>query len=269
MKLLQPTMDLVSQVFTHRRIVLVLALQQLQDRFTGTVGGLFWAVLHPLVLLSVFWVVFALGFKIQEPTGIPFVLTLFCGLIPWMTFNEALSGSVNSVTSRAYMVKKIAFPTEILPVTCLVSSLITHGILLLMLYAMLGWYDRWPGLTSLFFLYYLFAMCFFIAGFSWLLAGLNVFHRDIGQGLSMFLNIWFWGTPIVWSLGMLPAGFRPYVELNPLTYVVEGYRGVFLSPLPLSINFGETAYFWILSSCLFLLGSSIFRWLKPNFADVL
>lgn len=262
-------LDMLHQIYNHRRTIWALALRQVQDRYAGTLGGAVWAILHPLLLLMLFWVVFAQGFKMQGAEGMPFVLVLFCGLIPWMTFNEALTGSVNSVIGHAHLVKKIAFPTEVLPAVYLVAALITHAVLLIVLCVVLGWYGLMPGLKALLFFYYLGAMCVFVVGLSWLLAALNVFHRDIGQAMVIVLNMWFWATPIVWQIGMLPVSFRPYMELNPLNYVIEGYREAFLGIGPIRVDFGTTAFFWLIAVGVLLLGATVFRRLKPNFAEVL
>jgi lipopolysaccharide transport system permease protein/teichoic acid transport system permease protein len=87
--------------------------------------------------------------------------------------------------------------------------------------------------------------------------------------MVIVLNMWFWATPIVWQIGMLPVSFRPYMELNPLNYVIEGYREAFLGVGPIRVDFGTTAYFWLVAVGLLLLGATVFRRLKPNFAEVL
>jgi ABC-type polysaccharide/polyol phosphate export permease len=81
--------------------------------------------------------------------------------------------------------------------------------------------------------------------------------------------MWFWATPIVWQTSMLPASMRPYLQLNPLNYVVEGYRAAFLGAGPINVDMGATVYFWLITVAAFLLGSGVFRRLKPNFAEVL
>ena len=128
---------MLRQLVQHRRTVWLLAVRNMRDRYTGTFGGVVWAVLNPLLLLLVFWFVFGVGLRMGASGGTPFLLVLFCGLIPWMTFSEILNGAAASITGRAYLVKKIAFPLEILPFTHVVTALFTHGVLLIILGVML------------------------------------------------------------------------------------------------------------------------------------
>ena len=260
---------MLRQFVQHRRTVWLLAVRNVRDRYTGTLGGMLWAILNPLLLLLVFWVVFGVGLRLQAGGGQPFVLVLFCGLIPWMTFNETLSSGAASITGRAYLVKKIAFPLEILPFTHLVAALFTHGVLLLILAVMLAGYRVVPGTGLLLLPYYLLAMCALAAGLSLLLAATAVFYRDILQGLGVVLNIWFWVTPIVWPPEMLSEGLKPLLDYNPLNYVISGYRDAFLSSALVMPDLSATIYFWALVFVLWFVGATVFMRLKPAFADVL
>lgn len=258
-----------QQIRRHYRTIWILALQVVRERYTGTMGGALWSIVHPLLLLLIFWVVFDQGFKMGATAGRPFILVLFCGLIPWMAFNEGLLGAATAITGRAYLVKKIAFPTEILPLTHLVAALLTHAVMVVVLFGMFAWYGKWPRTGLILFPYYLFAMCCFATGLSLLLAAVNVFHRDVSQGLAIVMNIWFWATPIVWPLDLLPPRFAPLLDYNPMNYVISGYRSSFLEPSLVLPGAGLTLYFWALTAGLWMLGGTVFRRLKPNFADVL
>lgn len=260
---------MLRQLFLHRRTLWLLAVRNVKDRYTGTLGGMVWAVLNPLLQLLVFWVVFGVGLRMQTEVGQPFVLVLFCGLIPWMTFSETLNSAAASITGRAYLVKKIAFPLEILPLTHLVAALFTHCVLLVILAATLVLYQIFPGAGLALLPYYLLAMCALAAGLSFLLAAAAVFYRDVLQGLGVTLNIWFWITPIVWPPAMLSGKLKPLLDFNPFNYVVSGYRdslllSEFTMPDPVL-----TLYFWTVVAILWIAGTGIFMRLKPSFADVL
>lgn len=258
-----------QQLFLHRRTLWLLAVRNVKDRYTGTLGGMVWAILNPLLQLLVFWVVFGIGLRMQTEVGQPFVLVLFCGLIPWMTFNETLNSAAASITGRAYLVKKIAFPLEILPLTHLVAALFTHGVLLVILAAMLVGYRIFPGAGLMLLPYYLLAMCALAAGLSFLLAATAVFYRDVLQGLGVTLNIWFWLTPIVWPPTMLSEKYRHLLDFNPFNYVVSGYRDSLLSAQLTMPDLMPTLYFWAVVAILWMVGAGIFMRLKPSFADVL
>jgi len=244
-------------------------MQQVRRRYLGTWGGALWVILHPLLLLLVFWVVFSQGFRIQVTSGQAFILVLFCGLIPWTTFAEAVAGSVNAITGHSYLIKKIAFPAEVLPLTYIVAALVTLAVMLVVLIGMLAWYRVWPGVGLLLFPYYLLALCCLAAGFSVLLSAANVFYRDVSQGLTVLINVWFWATPIVWPAEMLPPAFAPLLDYNPMNYVISGFRDAFLQPELIMPAVRPTIFFWTLTAGLWLLGARVFERLKPNFVDVL
>lgn len=258
-----------QHIFQHRRTLWLLAGRNVKDRYTGTLGGMLWAVLNPLLLLTVFWVVFGVGLRMQSESGQPFVLLLFCGLIPWMAFSDTLSSAAASITGRAYLVKKIAFPLEILPLTHLLSALFTHALLLIVLGIMLLFYGVRPGGGLLLLPYYLLAMCGLAAGLSFLLAAAAVFYRDVLQALGVLLNIWFWITPIVWPPTMLSSSLQPLLDYNPLNYIVSGYRDSLLSTQLVLPDLGSSLYFWAIVGGLWVSGTGVFLRLKSMFADVL
>jgi lipopolysaccharide transport system permease protein/teichoic acid transport system permease protein len=260
---------MLGQLVQHRRIVWLLALRNIQDRYTGTLGGALWAILNPLLQLLVFWFVFGVGLRMQSDAGQPFVLFLFCGLIPWMTFNEILTSSASCITSRAYLVKKIAFPMEVLPSTHLIAALFTHCIMLVILGVMLIAYEALPGMGLLLLPYYLFALCALAAGLSMLLAAAAVFFRDVLQGLGVVLNIWFWVTPIVWPPTMAARSLQPLLDYNPAYYVVAGFRDSLLSQSLVLPDPVQSVYFWAVVVVLWIAGVVVFTRLKPSFADVL
>jgi lipopolysaccharide transport system permease protein/teichoic acid transport system permease protein len=118
-------------------------------------------------------------------------------------------------------------------------------------------------------LYYYAAMCTFVLGLGWALSALNVFSRDISQGVTAILNLWFWLTPIAWVSNLIPARYAWIVERNPMYFVVDGYRNVVLYAGGLFDNAVGHLYFWSIAIGCFMLGYAVFRRLKPDFPDVL
>jgi len=109
----------------------------------------------------------------------------------------------------------------------------------------------------------------FAASLSVLFSAVNVFYRDVSQGLAIIINVWFWATPIVWPAEMLPSRFAPMLDFNPMYYIVTGYRNVFLTPDIVLPDLRLTVFFWALTIGLWIVGSNVFQRLKPSFADVL
>jgi lipopolysaccharide transport system permease protein/teichoic acid transport system permease protein len=126
-----------------------------------------------------------------------------------------------------------------------------------------------PSLYWLQALYYLVAVLFLVLGLSWLLSSLGVFVKDIAHVIAIFLRFGFWLTPIFWNIDMIPERFQIYLKINPIFYIVQGYRESFIYKVPFWEHPVYAVYFWGLSCVILVLGILVFRRLRPHFADVL
>jgi lipopolysaccharide transport system permease protein/teichoic acid transport system permease protein len=254
---------------SRRNIIWALAVRSFQNRFIGTGFGAAWSVISPLATVIVYWLVFSLGFKATGPQGIPFAVYFMTAFLPWVFVSEGLSTSVSAVVANRHLVKKMVFPTELLPMVEILASSFGHLILLGFTILLLLVHGIVPGWWSLQILYAYFCAVSLALGLGWLLAAVNVFHRDVGPSLATVLNFWFWLTPIVWSVDMLPERWRFLLNLNPMFHVVEGYRAALLYNRPVWSDLSQSLVFWILVLLLGIGGAYVFRRLKPEFADVL
>lgn len=250
-------------------MILALAVRDLQSRYVGTLGGILWTFAHPLAIISIFYFVFAVGFKSQGPERTPFILWFVCGLVPWFFFNETLLAATNALTNHAHLIKKTVFPSEILPVVNVTSGMVPHVIFLLIVAGMLAWFNVpfTPG--RLLVVYFLFCTCVLLIGLSWLLSAIQVFYRDVSHALSIVLNLWFWATPIVWSSDKMPEEYRWVLFYNPMYYIIEGYRGLLIFNQTVWPSLEHTAYFGGAVTVTFVAGAYVFGRLKPEFADVM
>ena len=261
--------NFLRRIYAHRSVIMAMAAHEISSRYAGTLAGFLWAVINPLITVAVYWFVFSVGFRVQPVGGVPFIVVFSAGLIPWMTLSECLIMSANSVISNRHLVTKMVFPTEILPLVNLAASLIIHFIMIAIFLALLFFNGIKFSLLNLQFIYYLFALSVFSIGLSWFFAAVNVFYRDMGPVLGVILNIWFWLTPVAWGIEILPDKYRAFLKLNPMFYIVEGYKNSFIYGKPLWQDLGLGAYFWGISLMLFVAGGFVFKKLKSEFADVL
>jgi len=253
----------------HQSMILALAWRDFQSRFAGTLGGVLWTFAHPLAVISIFYFVFAVGFRAQGPNGTPFILWFVCGIVPWFFFNDTLLAITDSVTRHAYLVKKTIFPSEVLPWVHLTSGIIPHMIFMLIVACLQG-YLAVPFLIDRFlFVYFLLCTCILLLGLGWMLSALRVFYHDISHALSIILNLLFWTTPIVWPAETIPVAYRDLLFLNPMYYIVEGYRGLLVFGAVAWPNLWHTTYFWTVAGLTFVTGAYVFSRLKPEFADVM
>ncbi len=253
----------------YRGLIWAMAKRALANQFIGSVLGFVWVVLHPLILIAVFWVVFGLGFKAKPLNNVPFVVWLTAGLAAWTVFVNIISGSANVVVENRNLIKKMVFPSQILPVVKLIVALVNHLVLLAVIVVLLICHDIPFSLYIFQFFYYLLAAMLLGLGMSWGLAALNPFFRDVSHLVQVFVQVGFWATPIFWELRILPEKYHFIEYLNPMYYVVQGYRESFIYGIPFWAHPVQTIYFWGVVLFLLAAGGCVFKSLKPHFAEVL
>jgi len=256
-------------IVQQKSLIFSLAKREVRTQYVGSLVGFVWTFINPMVMIFVFWVVFDIGFRVQPVKGAPFVVWLTAGMAAWFAFADIVNGSARVIASNAPLIKKTLFHSEILPVVKLVSCLITHSIFLVVLGVLIIFLR--PSFSFYFFqfFYYLLCMCVLALGVSWAVSSLNVFVRDIGQIVAVVLQMGFWATPIFWDLGIMPPKLQSVFKLNPMFYIVQGYRESFLYFVPFWQHPYQTVYYWVVALSIFALGGLVFKKLKPDFADVL
>lgn len=256
-------------MIVSRRVIFSLVVRGFQSRYIGTGGGIIWSIVHPLATVFIFWIVFSFGFKSEGPKGIPFLLYFITAFLPWHFVNEVLHSSANTVLANRHLATKMVFPTETLPIVEIMIATVGHLILLAFAILLLLLHGEIPGMEGLQIVYaYLCAVALSL-GLGWFLAATNVFHRDVNQSLATLLNFWFWMTPIVWNVDMVPEKWQPLLMLNPMLHVVESYRRALLYASPLWSDIPQLVMFWTIVVLLCVGGAYVFLRLKPEFADVL
>lgn len=261
--------DFLKKLYKYRSVIKAMAVREIQSRYAGTLAGFVWSVVNPLMIILVYWFVFSVGFKVQPVGNVPFIVVFMSGMIPWTMFAETLMANTNAIIANAHLVKKTVFPTEILPIVNLAASFISHGIMLIILIVLLLLNNIPFSFYNLQILYYLAALSVFTIGLGWIFSALNVFYRDTGQILGVVINMWFWLTPVVWLMGIIPEKYQYIIKLNPMYYIVDGYKTSFIYHAPFWQNYKLGIYFWAIALLMFIIGGLTFRRLKPEFADVL
>ena len=260
---------LIGDIISNRKLLWQLTKRDFKERYLGSYLGILWAFIQPAVTVLIFWFVFQVGFKSMPVNNFPFILWLVCGMFPWFFLSESIQSAANSVIESAFLVKKIVFRVELLPIVKIISALVVHIFFIAVLFLMFAAYGHPPTLYALQIIYYVLAMICLSLGLSWLTSSLAVFFRDVRQLVAMLLQFGFWGTPIFWNLKMLPEQFQFILKLNPAYYVVEGYRQSFIYREWFWEHLYLTAYYWALTAAVMLIGAWCFKKLRPHFADVL
>ena len=259
----------LKTIWQNKRLLWSLIKNDFRQRYLGNVLGIAWAFIQPTATILIFWFVFQVGFKSQPVDNFPFILWLVAGMFPWFFFAEALSTGTNSIIANAFLVKKVVFRVSLLPIIPLFSALIVHLFFIFFMFGMFLYYGYTPDIYALQLFYYLFALSILVLGLSWITSSVVVFFRDMGQLVSMLIQFGFWLTPIFWSMKMIPEKYHWIIELNPMVYIIEGYRNSMIYHKWFWEDMSMTLYYWSITLALFILGGLTFKKLRPHFADVL
>ena len=262
----QPLWELPART----ELILSLARRELVARYKGSVLGIIWAVLTPVVMIAIFTIIFAGIFGARfgaSSSHWDYALYLFCGLLPWTMFQETIQQSASTIVTHANLVKRVVFPLETLPVAQALSSL-GHQLFgtAALIVAAIAIRHQLPA-TVFWLPVLLIPQMMLTLGAAWLIASLGVFLRDISQGISLLLMAWMYLTPIIYPESVVPEKLRPFVNVNPFTALVRNYRRVLLDgALP---DWRGLAYFTICAVICFVFGYWWFARTRKNFADVI
>ena len=262
---------LPAELYQNRKLVLSLAKNDFKTKYAGSYLGIVWAFIQPIVTILVYWFVFSVGLKAGTVSDYTFVLYLVSGIVPWFFFQDALNGGTNALIEYNYLVKKVVFKISILPIVKIISALFVHVFFVVFALILCACYGYTPSLYTLQIIYYSICTFLLVLGLVYATSAIVIFFRDLTQIISIFLQVGVWLTPIMWDINMLSS--HPWLiklfKLNPMYYVVTGYRDSMLGHVGIWNHASWTIYFWVVTILLFGLGSVIFKRLKPHFADVL
>lgn len=257
-----------KEILDKKTLIFNLIKRDFKQRYSGTYLGIFWIYFQPLMYISVLYVVFTYGFRSGPRGGVPLSSYLVAGMIPWMFFSENLNGSSNIIKQYSYLVKKINFRLSIMPIVRLFSSLIVHIVFIIIAMIIVFLNGKSIDIYFLQVFYYTFAMVSLLFGISLITSSLNLFLPDTAKLVSVLTQFGFWLTPILWDIHKIPAEYRWLINLNPVAYIVEGYRDSLLYSRFFTEHLWQGIYFWVVTIATILIGSIVFRKLRPHFAEV-
>ena len=253
-------------IYRHRALLWQAARHDLRTRYAGSLLGPLWLFLFPLLLLgayaAVFIYVFQVRFRLFDSNE--YVVFIFCGLIPFLGFAEAINVGVSSITSSRALVRNTLFPIELVPVKAVLVSQLTQIPAFLLLLVALGLLHRWTPWMLLIAVIWLFQFLLTV-GIIWIVSSLNVFIRDLQYTTSVIVMILMMLSPISYTEDMIPGELRRFLAINPVYYLTVSYQNVLmLGQLPRPEVIGTLL---VISIAMFLLGYWFIGRLKPIFAD--
>lgn len=205
-------------------LAVTLAITNVKIRYKNSILGYFWSLLTPLIYLAIFVTIFSQRLGIER-----YPLYALSGLIFWNFFNTTVNQILNSVRASAGILKSMNVPTLIFPISALVSSLINLVLSLIPFFVLMFFFGFEPNIKSLQFVYVLFVFSCFTLGVGLLLCAYNVYFKDVGMLWTTIVPAFFYFTPIIWHLDMLPKGSRMWfvAQLNPIYHYMDAFRTAF------------------------------------------
>ncbi len=245
--------------------------RDIKERYAGSVFGLLWTFIQPVLFIVLYWLVFAkiLKIRIHTNTGeIPFFVFMLSGLLPWFAFQDGVFRGASSIIDKRHVIKKVIFPVELFPLSSVVSSFIHYSFgIILFISAYFIWKGEVSVIRIIIFILLLCIQILFTSGLSLLLSSLSVYIRDIIHILGVALQVIFYMSTILYPLSAVPEKLKIIIMINPVTVLTEAYHDVILyNKYP---EIFMLSYLLLTTFSIFIAGVFLFRKLKKGFADVL
>lgn len=257
-------------LWSHRELFLRILSRDLQSAFRGSLLGLAWIVVIPLVLVTIYSFVFGVvlnaGWQITPRSRLEIPLIYFTGVIVFLFFMEIVTRSPNCIRDNKTYVTKIIFPVDILSWVLAGTSLVKFTVNVCLLIALLAFATGSVPSGVLMLPLLMVPFVLMAVGLSWMLAAVGAFIRDLSHALAAIMPIIMFVSPVFYPVDRVPEPFRTAYYLNPLTYMLESVRGLLFFGTP--VHLGGYLAFWLASVVTFVLGYALFRRLRPGFADV-
>lgn len=271
----QPTslMALARSLWQHRQLIAQMTRREVAGRYKGSVLGLAWSFFNPVFMLVVYTFVFSEIFKMRwgglegDESKTQFAVILFVGMIVLGLFSEVINRAPSLILSNANYVKKVIFPIEILPVVAMGAALFHSMISLSVLLAAFVVFNGYLHWTVIFVPLIFLPLVILTLGLAWMLASLGVFLRDVGQTVTLLTTVLMFLSPVFYPITAVPAGLRPIIMANPLTFIIEQTRAVLIwGQLPNWLGLG---LYMVASMMVAWVGYAWFQKTRKGFSDVL
>lgn len=253
-------------IWDHRDLLLRTSWNQIKSRYAGSVLGLFWLIIYPILFLTVYASVniFIYGVRLGEFRPVDYVVVIFCGLIPFIAISEIMGAGTGAVIDNTNLIKNTLFPIELIPLQIVVGSQPTQVIGFVILFISVFVLGK-AGLSLIFVPLIWICQLLFMSGLAWLLSSLTVYLRDIRNIASLLVLILMFVSPIGYTLDMIPNTLKLIIYINPLSYIILAYQGAFI--LDSYPNLTILTMLIVISFATFYIGYWVFSSLKPTFSD--
>lgn len=257
-------MSVFKGLYEYRELLKTSIKKDIRGKYKSSILGVIWSFLNPLLQLAVYAIVFPLIMKSNIPNYTVFVC---CGLIPWTFFSTAISRTSFVMVENANIIKKVYFPREILPISIVTSEMVNFIISTIIILAFVIAYGIGFSWYIVFYPVILIIQYILLIGISLLVSSITVYIRDLQHFIGILLQLLFYATPIVYGLDIIPQSFRWILKINPMSYIIDGYRSIFYyQRMPDFVGLGIVL---AISVILCIIGYLVFNKLQKRFAEEL
>ena len=263
-------MEFIKEIIQNRKIILKLGKNDFKNRFASTSLGSMWGFLQPFVFMMMYVAVFQFIFKTTGEGNSPYVVWFLPGMAMWMCLNDNIMGASGSIRSYAYLVKKVVFPVDVIPMITITGNSIVSIFLFVIAAVVCIIFGYIPNVLE--FVYVIVAAYAFILALTRFTSAITTLVPDFSNLLAIAMQLFFWATPVVWGLTMIAEHqtLLRIMKCLPFTYLVTAFREVFMGGTIISDGyFVYTLIFWTITIIMFLWGNNVFKKNKKDFADVL
>ena len=252
--------SLISDIYRYRQLIWALAMKELKVRYKRSVLGFLWALLNPALMMLVLSIVFATVFQFSIPHYAIFLLSV---LLPWTFFAQSMGYAVEAIVGNGELIKKVAVPKLVFPVAAVVSNIINLWLSLIPLIVLVPLMRHPFYWTWLYLPVPMLALIIFTLGVTFFFATANVYYRDFSHIVQVVLQAWFYLTPIIYALDIIPPNRQWLFKLNPLLYVINGFRlAVYYGMIP---RLQSVVASFVCAFASLFIGYGIFRKYQDDF----
>lgn len=263
-------MTVVTELYKNRGRLFRLAVYENKAQNGGTVFGALWNFLNPGLQIFVYWFVFSIGLKVLPNKGeYSYAVWMITGVLPWMTISNAMINGTSSIHRAANIVKNMKIPLSLIPAKSVIAAAINHVYMLIILIPVLVLNKVHMNVYMLQLVYYMIGAVYFLIGFALVASAIDAIFKDFQKFLSPIIRLLFYISGVVWPLDNLDQKIQVILHLNPLAYIIEGYRGSLLYGTEFWGLPFYTVMFWGSSTIIFIVGCFLHVKLRERFIDLI
>ena len=257
-------MNVFKKLYDYREMLKTSIKKDIGGKYKNSFLGVLWSFVNPLLQIIVYAIIFPLIMKNDIPN---YVVFMVCGLIPWNYFSTVINRSSFTMIENGNIIKKVYFPREILPISVVTSETVTFLISSILILLFTFGYGLEITINIIFYPLVLLVQYIMLLGISLIVSSVTVYFRDLQHFIGVLLQLFFYATPIVYAVDVIPVNFQWILKFNPMTYIIEGYRDIFWQPQMPDVS--NLLIVLVIGIVLCIVGYLIFNKLQRKFAEEL